>query len=269
MLTRIIDITDDWISGLGGLRVGQYIDQTFKQNNYQTSIELSFYGIEMITPSFVNGAFLYVMDLYGDDFFKEFITIKQIKPQVASLIKSSIQGYKPQRESFLQQLKTKNIYCAIDGSDESINFRYKLYQSTLHKDHNFYFNPDDSIFSTETWQKIRFADVCIGIVTQQFLIDNILKQINYALSQNKPCILLCMQGIPIHIPTETRNKVQIIYYNQNNYYEAMRGLNELILNGKQGKNLLAQKAKDADNAAILTLGGAAFLVLLLGILNKK
>lgn len=268
MIKQVIDITDDWTSGLGGLRVGQYIDQTFRKN-YQTPIELSFYGIEMITPSFVNGAFIYPIDLYGDDFFTKFVKIKQIKPKVANVIRSSIQGYNEHRNSFLQQLKTNNIYCAIDGSDESINFRYKLYESTVNKDHNFYFNPDDSVFSEVTWQKIRLGDVCIGIITQQFLIENILKQINYALSQNKPCILLCMQGIPIHIPTETRNKIQIIYYNQNNYYEAIRGLNELILNGKQGKNLLAQKAKDADNAAILALGGAAFLVLLLGILNKK
>lgn len=270
MLKLITDITDDWTSGLGGLKVGKYIDTTFSQTP-QMPIELSFYGIDMITPSFVNGAFLYVIDLYGDEFFTQFIKIKQIKPQVAHLIRSSIEGYKTHRHTFLQQLKTNNIYCAIDGSQKSIDFRYRLFQATQNKGFNFYFNPDDTLFSKDAQENINKADVCIGIVTKQEITDNIIAQINYALTQNKPCILLCNKNVELNIATKVRDKIKMIYYSQSNYFEAIKQINQLVLDGKKIYHSPIKKTtKEAKDTQIAVgLLGAALLLFLLGtVLNE-
>lgn len=93
MLIKIIDITDDWVSGLGGLRVGRYIEQYINTNNQNEQLELSFYEIDIITPSFVNGAFLYIIDLYGYEMLKQNVKIKNIKANLGAILKEQIQSY--------------------------------------------------------------------------------------------------------------------------------------------------------------------------------
>ncbi len=262
MLKLITDITDDWTSGLGGLKVGKYIEETFSQN-YQTPVELSFYGIDMITPSFVNGAFLYVMDLYDAAFFYKNIKISQIKRPIAELIRSSVKGYQEHNNKFIQQLKTNHIYCAIDGSEDSINFRYKLFKATENQGFKFSFNPDDSVFSEKTWEKIRQSDVCVGIIEEYSIIDNITKQINYALEQSKPCIVLCNKKIQLKVPH--RDKIKVFYYDENNYYKTVKEINQLLIENKVAvQNSSIQKDIDKELIAAFALGaigGAAIGVI--------
>lgn len=259
MLKQIIDITHDWTSELGGLQVGKYIDETFSKD-YRSAVALSFSGIDEITPAFINGAFLYMIDIYGDDFFDTFVTIKDAQPAVENLIISSVQNYKAHRHDVLRQFNKQKIYCAIDSSGQSIDFQYRLFEAAQNKGFHFYFNPDAPLLSKETWEIMGLSHICIGVIAQQEMVDNIMEQMDYALNNHLPCILLCNKKVTLPPFSKEQEKIKCIYYS--NYFQAIKEINKQVIEGKNIYKFPLKKAaqETKETKAILGLLASALLL---------
>ena len=266
------DLTKSFITGDDGFKIGRYLVSFFKENNYNKVATISFYGVDFMTPSFVNGAFLYLIDLFGEEFFKKNVKVTQATNSIAQILRSSIQSYFEYRKEFLKNIKTNKIYCAIDGSEESSHFRHAIYEATQNQGFDFSFNPDDIIFAQKAKNYIMNSDVFIGIITDVKFMDRLIEQVNFALQYNKKCLILCKEGIEFHIPTNIRNTVMISYYNNTSYYDMLRNVNELILNKKvpslQTQNG-SQGTKNANDVMLWTLLGAGAVLLLSALAEKE
>ncbi len=266
------DLTKSFLSGDDGLKIGRYLVDFFKSNQYNEVATISFYGVDFMTPSFVNGAFLYLIDLFGEEFFKKNVKVIQATNSIAQILRSSIQSYFEYRKEFFKNVKTNTIYCAIDGSAESSHFRRAIYENTQSQEIRFLFNPDDTIFEQNAKNNIIKADVFIGIITATQFIATLVEQINFALQYNKKCLILCKESIELHIPTNIRNTVMISYYNNRSYYDRLRSVNELILN-KKVPNLQTQDnsqgTKNANDVLLWTLLGAGAVLLLSALADEQ
>ncbi len=99
------DHTKSFITGDDGFKIGRYLVDFFKKTNYNEVATISFYGVDFMTPSFVNGAFLYLIDLFGEDFFKKNVKVTQATNSIAQILRSSIQSYFDYKKKFLSHLK--------------------------------------------------------------------------------------------------------------------------------------------------------------------
>ena len=52
---------------------------------------------------------------------------------------------------------------------------------------------------------------------------------NYAISLRKPCIIFCNQKVYIKVPDETKNMVQLLRFDEQNFLLQQRNLNDIIL----------------------------------------
>jgi hypothetical protein len=268
MLIYTKDITQDFWTGAGGMRLGDYIaNYVIKNQNAVYPLQVSFLDIDNITPSFVNGAFLYLIDVFGQDFLKRYVKVIQANAQVAQTIRHSVQTYFDYQKEFFAQLKTNHIYCAIDGSEEGKKFRYELYELTKRQGFSFLFNPNDTTFSIETKANIFQSDVFIGIISSNYFGGYILEQANYAIQEcQKPCILFCKYDVKLDIKKELRNKIHIVYYGQGNYLQKRQEISNIIQHNKQ-ESIANQKTTNTNQNAIawtlLGLGAVALIGYLL------
>ena len=272
MIVLATNLTKSFLSGDDGLKIGRYLVNFFKETNYSEVATISFYGVNFMTPSFVNGAFLYLIDLFGEDFFRRNIKITQATNNVAHILRSSIQNYFEYRKNFWSTIKTNTIYCAIDGSVESNNFRRAVFENTQNKEIKFLFNPNNIVFSTEAKDNIRQADVFIGIITATKFLNTLVEQVNFALEHNKKCLILCKENVELHIPTNIRNTVMIAYYNHTSYYEMLSNVNKLILDKKvpNPKNEVSSQGTRNENDVLLwTLLGVGAALLLAVLVNEE
>jgi hypothetical protein len=92
MILSAKTMTDDFLTSSGGLIIGSEIVRRIKENSFE-QIEVSFEHVDSVTPSFINGAFLYVIDLYGEAVFKERVKVRKASEQVASQIRNSVTKY--------------------------------------------------------------------------------------------------------------------------------------------------------------------------------
>lgn len=225
---KLIDFTDDFYSGVGSLKIGKEIDRLILENPYQT-IFVSMEGVQSISPSFINGAFLYIIDLYGYDYFKTHIRITNILMRLLPSIKEAIDFHVQKKNTFFQSLNTNTIFVGIDGSKESMKIRKQIFDG-VQKQVTFFSNTNkDNIFDEETKQKIQLATAFIGIWTAQTYEKNILAQANYAISLRKPCIIFCNQKVYVKVPDETKSMVQLLRFDDNNLLLQQRNLNDIIL----------------------------------------
>jgi hypothetical protein len=266
------DHTKSFITGDDGFKIGRYLVDFFKKTNYNEVATISFYGVDFMTPSFVNGAFLYLIDLFGEEFFKKNVKVTQATNSIAQILRSSIQSYFEYKKKFWDTVKTNKIYCAIDGSNESSHFRRTIYEDTKNQEIKFLFNTNDAIFGQDAKNNISNADVFIGIITEGKFMNRLIEQVNFALENNKKCLMLCKEGIELHIPTSIRNNVMISYYNNTSYYDMLRNVNELILNKKipslQTQNG-SQGTKNANDVLLWTLLGAGAVLLLAALTEEQ
>ncbi|MDQ3108457.1 MAG: STAS-like domain-containing protein [Bacteroidota bacterium] len=85
-------ITTDFLTSSGGLAIGKSIESIIK-NDPLNKIEISFSGVKNVTPSFINGAFLYLIDNYGADYFRDNIKVINASAEVAKIISNSVRVY--------------------------------------------------------------------------------------------------------------------------------------------------------------------------------
>lgn len=263
MIIRIVDITNDYYSGISGLKVGKYIDKAILDNP-ETTISVSFYGIESIAPSFVNGGLLYIVDLYGVDFFKSKIKIIEASSKVQLLIKDNILKYFDFKKSFIQQLNVKNFYLGIDGSIESENIRQ--YLTNLNKSDflNINFNADFRN-SNSIIQNIKNKDCVIFILSEKNYSNFILELLSVAIQNNLPSILLIKKGIYINLSEREKDMVFISRFDTKNIIKSIRDINEIVLkNNVNSPNILkAQLKKSKNTEPIIFWSALAFLANLL------
>lgn len=261
-------LTQDFWTGEGGRKIGDYIANYVIENPHaEYPLQISFLDVDNITPSFVNGSFLYLIDVFGEQFLKQRVKVIQANSLVAQTIRSSVQSYFEHQKTFFSQLKTNNIYCAIDGSEEGKQFRFELFKAVEKQGFRFYFNPDDNNFSQIAKDYISKSDVFIGIITDNLYQDYIFEQANFAIQQcQKPCLLLCKYSTQINIPTSLRYYVHIIYYGQGNYYGKLREINQMVQNSKYDSSA-SLKANSTNQKALtwtlLGLGAAALISFLI------
>jgi hypothetical protein len=92
MLLEANKLTNDFLTSSGGLIIGKEIVSRIRDNSLER-IEVSFEYVESVTPSFINGAFLYVIDLCGETIFRERVKVVKASEQVANQIRNSVTKY--------------------------------------------------------------------------------------------------------------------------------------------------------------------------------
>jgi STAS-like domain of unknown function (DUF4325) len=260
------DITQDFWTGAGGRKIGDYIANYVIENSYaEYALQISFLGIDNVTPSFVNGSFLYLIDVFGEQFLKQRIKVVQANSLVAQTIRNAVQSYFEYQKTFFSQLKTNSIYCAIDGSEQGKSFRFELFEAIKKQGFNFYYNPNDDYFLQIAKDYISKSDVFIGIITHSLYQDAIFEQVNFAILQcTKPCLLLCKYTSQINIPTSLRDQVHVVYYGQGSYYEKLREINQIVQDSKHDNPTMKPTNTNQQALAwtLLGLGAVALITLL-------
>jgi hypothetical protein len=253
--------TSDTHSGMSGLEIGGILDKAIL-SNYNQIIYVSLKGINFLSPSFINGAFIYIIDLYGEDYFRNYIKVVEGKASLVKTISTQLKNYISQRQNFLENFAANKIYCGIDNSNEGIDLRYQLYELIKDKS-RFLFNNNDGFFSKQTESAIASASSFIGFLTTEnhHLQDNLFTEANYAIKLNKPTLFIVKKGIQVHVPTSIQDHVQIVYFDNKNHWELLRNINEIILNNKV--------KKDTSNEALAWVALGIGVVALIALLTKK
>lgn len=81
---RVKDIVDNCSDNQSGLQILSLVEDYLKNDQ---PIEMSFEGIPYVTTSFVNSAFINLLDNYTFDTIKSRLTFKQTTVQINQLIK--------------------------------------------------------------------------------------------------------------------------------------------------------------------------------------
>jgi hypothetical protein len=250
--------TSDTLSGMSGLEIGSILDEAILAN-YQQVLYVSLKGVNFLSPSFINGAFIYLIDLYGEDYFRQYIKVVEGKASLIQTIVTQLKNYIVQRKNFIEKFASHKVYCGIDNSEEGIKLRYQLYELMEDKS-RFLFNNNDGSFSKNTETNISTASSFIGFLTTEnaHLQQNLFTEANYAIGLNKPTLFIVKKGIQVHVPTAIQSYVQITYFDHHNQWQLLRNINEIIL-----KN---QVKRDTFNEVLawgaLGLGAIALIALL-------
>ncbi len=85
-------ITSDFLTSKGGLDIGYKIEYLLKEDPSE-QIEISFAGVLNVAPSFVNGAFLYLIDQYGETYFRNHVKVVHASPDVARIVGDAVRSY--------------------------------------------------------------------------------------------------------------------------------------------------------------------------------
>ncbi len=180
ILVHVAEITADYISGKSGLDVGKKIDEVILKHLNQV-VTVSLNGVEHVSPSFVNGAFLYLIELYGEDYFKKYIKIRQANTKVAALVKESVQRFLAHRQSFFQKLQTNKIFALTDGSVES----QKVLAGLLSTGTRHF-----TFLHGEQLQKVASFDCGIALMASTQVSDAFMHALEQAVRAQKPVLLL-------------------------------------------------------------------------------
>jgi len=264
MTIRLTDIFSDFVTGKGGLEIGQHIDGVIKDHINQP-VYISLYGIDYITPSFINGTFLYILDLYGEEYFRNYIKVREAAPQVAQLIRDSISKHFEYKKQFYAQLKTNRIYAAIIQTNFSELIYRNLQQSLQANNIELYTSNNPSV--AENY--IGTCDSVMGIIAHRKELAEVLERVNYALKLNKPSILIIAKGVDVRIPDELKDKIQILWFDSENLPMVYRNLNEIIIANKVNPPTHQAKSDNTFEKVVLwsALGVAA--IALLAAISKK
>jgi hypothetical protein len=232
--------TSDFYSGISGLSVGQEIDKLVMANP-ERLIKISMYGIDNVSPSFINGAFLYVIDLYGIEYFRKYIKIVQISQRLLPEIKNAIDNHIVHKQTFYQNLITNTIFVGIDGGRMTMQMRRQLFD-TVSSSSNFLWNQDqDNQLTDQTKADIARADAFIGIWTVKRREKQIIDQANYAISLGKSCLIFCSKKIYIKVSETLRNRIELFRFDEDDSFIAFRNLNETILEKQVRMPVTTQK----------------------------
>jgi len=214
---QLIDWTTDFFSGESGLRVGKQLDNLILKEPNEL-INVSLQGINSVSPSFINGAFVYLLELYGEDYFRKFIKVRNASPRVANSISESLNGFIVHRQKFYNKFPTQDIYLIGDGSPKAQNALKRLWDV----------NVDHVHFLGNNRSQIPLAGCAIGILTEPNRQNKFLEEVNFVLVYNKPVLILVEKNVHLSIPADIRDRVQQIPFNANHLNFTIRSINEYI-----------------------------------------
>jgi hypothetical protein len=220
-------ITEDFLTSRGGLDIGKKIENQLLQNPFD-NIEISFSGVTNVSPSFVNGAFLYLIDNYGSDYFRSHVKVTNATSEVAKTIGDSVRIYLDRQKIFFNTLKVNKLFFASDGSEQGDALIHELKKISVENGFKNITTTDNIQSSLFGKNLIENSDALIGILTDNKYENNIGRQIEIAIKANKPCILLLHNNINFRLPTNSHEKIHVIYYDDKNYLEKLKALNKII-----------------------------------------
>lgn len=269
---RAIDITNDFLTSQGGLRIGKKVEGMFRADPSE-NIEISFEGVYNVAPSFVNGAFLYLIDNYGEDYFRHRIKVVHSTNEVAKIISESVRTYIEHQHIFYSKLRTNKIFVAGDQSDLDKNVFESL--TKLYGDSGFkpYFNPTPGLFSEATKVLIHNSDAVIGILNKQEQSAVFLKQLEYSASLSKPCIILQRRSLNTRVSSTLADKIQIMYFDDQDFIDQLNKLNLLLVRYRRDIIHVNSKPPTISNfntdTALVAVLAIALLVAMFFALSEK
>jgi hypothetical protein len=265
------DITSDFLTSLGGLSIGQRIDKVFQDNSF-IDVSVSFEGIENISPSFVNGAFLYLIDLYGEDYFRKHVRVVKASPVVAEIIRSSVNAYTERQKQFYEKLKLNKVFLASDGHQKSHELVDGLKTIFLSKKIQL-ITPFPDLELASNNQNILLADVFIAVAFNGENAEKLGPLLKTAVDTGKPCLLLVSrdEGKDARIPTRFHDQIQVMYFGEGNFAQQLRQINELVMKKQPVRNfVLGEKLeKESSNTGAWLLVGLAAALLLGALVSDK
>lgn len=87
---RIIDISEDTYSGVHVTKVLETINKEISDNG---KVEISLFGIDGFSTTYMTAIFLYLVDKYGARFFHKNIKIVEVQKKVAEPLRQHVSGY--------------------------------------------------------------------------------------------------------------------------------------------------------------------------------
>jgi len=192
-------------------------------------------------------------ELYGEDYFRQFVKIKNASQRIAQSISESLKGFLSYRKEFYKKFSTNTIYLIGDGSQMAQTALKDLWQA----------NMNYVRFLGNDRTKIQSTGCAIGILTAQTNQKEFLEEVNLVLQYNKPVLILAEKNIRLSIPAEIRDRVQNIPFDNTSISITIRSINEYIkmqtIRRREG-----DKTGSADILEVLTwtlLGlGAVYLM---------
>lgn len=268
---RAIDITQDFLTSQGGLSIGKQIETLFRENPVN-NIEISFDGVEHVAPSFVNGAFLYLIDNYGEDYFRSKVKVINSSSDVAKTISSSVRTYIDHQKTFYSNLQTNKIFVIHDGSEQDQTFIDALKKIGDQKGFVHLSNPTPGIFSDLTKAELNRADAILGIVNQSKKSDVFFKQLELAADLKKPCIILQNRGLPERVSSSLLDRVQVIYFDDDDFINQLNKLNQLLVKYRKDvthSSSTPAKSDFSNETALFAVLAIALLVALFFALSQE
>lgn len=259
-------ITTDFLTSKGGLDIGKNIETLLQGNPFEL-VQVSFNGVTNLSPSFVNGAFLYLIDNYGADYFRSRVKVVNATSEVASIIRDSVRIYLDRQNAFFDTLKVNKLYLASDGSKNGDEIISELRKISITNGFNNIASPENT--GTPDYRKllIENSDAIIGILTNNHYKEYLGKQIEIAVATNKPCILLIHTNLDLRLPTNSHHLVHCIYYNDLNYLDQLKKLNKIITDYKKDDPNIKVSHFNSNNSNSQTVAiGAIIAIALLAVL---
>jgi hypothetical protein len=227
---------NDTISSIAGMRVGQVLDQLLLENaHHSEKLRISLVGIENMSPSFINGAFLFPFDLNGKDYVLSRLQFVQVHNRVVNQMREAFNDYEGLKRAFWTRFKLNSIYCAANFN---IRTNHSFYQDLFRiaEEYNipFYYNEQynqtDKIYE-ETLSKIQYSGLVIALGNGLYHSQAIIQEIDYALQCNKSILLFWQRGgeNPPDRWIKQRNLVNIVYYQQGFLQQAINDVNRHAL----------------------------------------
>ena len=268
------NITHDFLTSQGGLAIGKKIESLFKLHQ-GSPIEISFEGVTNVSPSFVNGAFLYLIDNYGGEYFRNHVKVVHSASDVAKTMGDAVRSYLQHQKAFYDKLKTNKIYFASDNSNAGQMILSELKRTSSAHGFSFAVNPSSNNFTPHTLEVIKHSDAVIAVLgsSRSDLLDD---QIQAAVNANKPCIILQSRNINIRVRSAMHQHIQVIYFDDADYLSQLHKLNLLIAQHKRDVMAHGGNFPTKNNDAAMAIGAflviallAAFLIAAIGEKNEK
>lgn len=269
---RAKDLTDDFLTSKGGLVIGKQIENLLKLNPAE-DVELSFEGVEHLAPSFVNGAFLYLIDNYGDDYFRSRIKVINSTPDVAKTIGGSVRTYIEHQKQFFSLLKTDKVFLVVDNKEFDRNLAIKLGEISNSKGFVLLKNPTPGNFSEQTQGVLKDADVVIGVLNAESQSSVFIKEMEYALGLNKQCIVLQRRSINQRLSTASLSRIQVLYYDDSDFLELLAKLNKILLSNRNDivhrPNKSMERKEETTTAVVAFLAIAVLVAIFFALISSE
>ncbi len=219
MEIAVSKLTSDHLTSSGGLIVGKEIANSIRRNPFQ-NIEVSFDRVEYLAPSFINGAFFYVIDLFGDVLFKQRVKVIKASSSVADVIRNSVKEYIDLRARFFEEIRSKKIYVAVHSGKKGQDLLQHFEKLASEKGLMI-----EKILPNTSIQRETIV-LIMNVYGKDF--TELEKYIYKATDVNCKVILVQSEESEIRIPTHFHEKILPYYFNRNNLVNKIEELSHKL-----------------------------------------